>query len=274
MELIDRLDRDRLSVLTGVIVFALAFARFMETPSRPLSMTILGSTAGVNLSATTLAPLLIGGLGITAAESLVRSHPFARSGRISRTAIYWIIPGLLSLALASWLIRVDNLGLWTAGIILSAILFPVALAAEYLSISPTANKRIILQWGQRLLVYLAALILFTRIFDWRARTILSGTVVLFIAAILAARLYWMILVDRGNTILYGLAAGILLGQLTWVLNYWPLSSLQGGVILLITFYLIVGLTEQFLTGRLNWRVTVEHVSLALIGLLLVAVVVP
>ncbi|GMQ78975.1 MAG: hypothetical protein BMS9Abin02_1524 [Anaerolineae bacterium] len=274
MELIDRLDRDRLSVLTGVIVLAMALARFMETPSRPLSTTILGSTAGVNLSAATLAPLLIGGLGITAAESLIRSHPLARSGRISRTAIYWIIPGLISLALASWLISVENLGLWTAGIIVSAILVPVALAAEYLSIGPSVKKRIILQWGQRLLVYLVALILFTRIFDWRARTILSGTAVLFVAAILAARLYWMILADRANTILYGLVAGILLGQLTWVLNYWPLSSLQGGVILLITFYLIVGLTEQFLAGRLTRQVTVEHVSLALIGLLLVAAVVP
>jgi hypothetical protein len=65
-----------------------------------------------------------------------------------------------------------------------------------------------------------------------------------------------------------------LGQLTWVLNYWPLSSLQGGVILLITFYLIGGLTEQFLAGRLNRRVTIEHVGLALIALLLVAAVVP
>ena len=274
MVLTERLDRDRLSVLTGVIILALALTRFMESPIRPLSTTILGSTAGIDLSATTLAPLLIGSLGLTAAESLVRSHPLARRGQLGRSAVYWIVPGSISLALASWLILVEDLGVWTVGIIASSILIPLALAAEYRSIGPSDQNRIVLIWGQRLLVYLAALLLFTRIFDWRARTILSGTAVLLVAALLSARLYWANGANRGDSILYGLVVGFLLGQLTWVLNYWPLSSLQGGVILLIAFYLVFGLTEQFLGGRLNRQAALEHVGLSLAGLVLVAVVVP
>jgi hypothetical protein len=40
--LLHGLDRDRLGVLSGAILLALALGRFVETPVRPLITTLLG----------------------------------------------------------------------------------------------------------------------------------------------------------------------------------------------------------------------------------------
>ena len=45
--------------------------------------------------------------------------------------------------------------------------------------------------------------------------------------------------------IYGAIVGLLLGQITWALNYWPLlPGLTGGLLLLLSFYLTVGIAQQ------------------------------
>jgi hypothetical protein len=34
---------------------------------------------------------------------------------------------------------------------------------------------------------------------------------------------------------------VILGEITWALNYWPLTGWTGGAVLLIAFYLVAGL---------------------------------
>jgi len=267
------LDRDRLSVLTGAIVLVMALARFMELPSRAISTTVLGSRLGLDLSVTTIVILVIGGLGATAAESLVRSHPVARSGQMQLSAMHWILPGFLSLGLAGWLSGIGDLGLWTLGILISAVLLPLALASEYLVIDPGPRHLHFIHWGQKVLITLSALLLYTGIYALRVRSLLSGTAVLLITALLAARLLMPIASESRKALPYGLVIGILLGQLTWVLNYWPLSPIQGGLLLLLSFYVVVGLTDHALRGSFNRRIVLEHLGLALLILILVAVVI-
>ena len=204
------LDRDRLSVLTGAILLALSMTRLLEVPIRPLRTEFLGSQLGVELSATTIMELIMLGLGITAAESLVRSHPIARQGNLDRSTMYWIVPGMLVTVLATWLVSVSDIGLWTAGILASMVLVPLALAVEYAAVDHEHDQSTLLQWGQTVLIHLLAFIVFSRIYDVRARSLLSGTAVLIITTLLAARLYWPIVGDtrrgisiRGNCRCFG-----------------------------------------------------------------------
>ncbi|HET6443327.1 MAG TPA: hypothetical protein VFI27_02005, partial [candidate division Zixibacteria bacterium] len=217
------LDRDRLSVLTGAILLALSMTRLLEVPIRPLRTEFLGSQLGVELSATTIMELIMLGLGITAAESLVRSHPIARQGNLDRSTMYWIVPGMLVTVLATWLVSVSDVGLWTAGILASMVLVPLALAVEYAGVDHEHDQSSLLQWGQTVLIHLLAFIVFARIYDVRARSLLSGTAVLIITTLLAARLYWPIVADTAEAFLYGATAGVLVGLMTWILNYWRLT---------------------------------------------------
>ncbi|HZD09938.1 MAG TPA: hypothetical protein VE553_01250, partial [Candidatus Binatia bacterium] len=58
----ERIDRDRLSVVTGAVLLALATARLLDVPARPYQLTVFGSPLGFNLSETTILLLVTGGM--------------------------------------------------------------------------------------------------------------------------------------------------------------------------------------------------------------------
>jgi hypothetical protein len=66
--------------------------------------------------------------------------------------------------------------------------------------------------------------------------------------------------------LYALITGLALGEVTWALNYWTVGRLTGGLLLLLIFYLVTGLSREGLLRRLNRRVLVEFALAALVGL--------
>jgi intracellular septation protein A len=187
--------------------------------------------------------------------------------------MYWIVPSLLVTALATWLVSVTDTGLWTAGLLVSSVLIPLALAAEYTAVNPEQGRRTVLQWGQTVLIHLLAFIIFARIYDINARSLLSGTAVLLITTLLAARLFWPVVEDSAEAFLYGATAGVLLGLMTWVLNYWRLTSLQGGLLLLALFYVVVGLIQQYLYGRFSRQVVIEFGGVGVLALLVILIAV-
>jgi len=125
------------------------------------------------------------------------------------------------------------------------------------------------------LAYGSALILFLFVYQTRTRSLLSGTLVAMTAILLAVEILRST-TDRPRTMLtYGVIVGLVLGQVTWALNYWSsLNGLTGGLLLLLIFYLLVGIAQQGLQDRLNSRVMFEFVIFALVALLLIAVVGP
>lgn len=269
------LDRGRLSMVTGSILLALALSRLLETPVRPLlRVTAFGSPLGFNLSATTVMSLIILGLAITGVTSLLHSQPLAATAQLDRRFMYWIVPGLLGIAMAGWLNRIENAAAWAAALLSCAALLPFVLLVEY----GVANRRPPdggpwLRWSQMALVHLTVVILFTLIYSARERSLLSGSAVLLVAVLLSARLFW-IHTSLSRAVTYGAVAGLILGQMTWVLNYWRLSGLQGGLLLLLLFYVVVGLIQQFLQGQFGQRIVLEYGSVALIALFLIGLAVP
>jgi hypothetical protein len=267
--LLHGLDRDRLGVLSGALLVGLALGRFVETPVRPFSATVLGSPLGIDLSATTLMVLVMAGMAATAVESLLRSHSLARQNEFGRTYHFWIVPGLLVVGMTAWLAAFEDIGLWTLGLMASAIIVPLSLAAEYAAVDPDQRGSAYAGWAETLLVYLAALILFTRIYDLGARALLSGTAVLIVAALLVTRLLWYTTSRPVLAAGYGLFVGLIVGLISWGLNYMPLSTAAAGLLLLVLFYALSGLVQQYLTGRLDRRVIIEYVGGAAAGLLLI-----
>lgn len=273
-------DFDLLSVLTGTMLLALALTRFLEVPLRPLlQVTVLGSPLTINLSAISLLILLVLGLAVTGTAVFLRSHPFWDQAAIKHTTMFWIVPGLLSMALAAWLNRMHSGPGWTVALLGCAVLLPLALLVEYGEVDSAAQDVNWRTWVQIVLVHLTAVILFIVIYDARLRSLVSGTAVLLIATLLAARLFWPLTPDLGQTFLYAAIVGLALGQMTWVFNYWRLSGLQGGFLLLLLFYSLTGLLQQYLAGQFGdegngRRILFEYGGVIVIGLLLVGTAVP
>lgn len=273
-------DFDLLSVLTGTMVLALALTRFLAIPLRPLlQMTVFGSPLALNVSAINLMFLLVLGLAVTGTAVFLRSHPYWDQADIKHTTMFWIVPGLLSMALVAWLDRMQIGVGWMAVLLGCAVLLPLALLVEYGEVDAAVKGVTWQPWVQVALVQLTAVILFTVIYDARLRSLVSGTAVLLIATLLAARLFWPLTPHLRQTFLYAAIVGLLLGQMTWVFNYWRLSGLQGGFLLLLLFYGLTGLLQQYLAGQFvddgnGRRILLEYGGVILIGLLLVGTAVP
>jgi hypothetical protein len=124
------------------------------------------------------------------------------------------------------------------------------------------------------LAYGSALLLFLFVYQMRTRSLLSGTLVAFTAMLLAVEILRTVTEGPSIALTYGGIVGLVLGQVTWALNYWRLPGLTGGLLLLLAFYLLVGIAQQGLQGRLNRRVLLEFGIFALVALILIALVGP
>lgn len=226
--------------------------------------------------------LLLGiGIGLVA-EVHGRMHPgYGRAaGQLSSTL--WILPGMIvwvvGLAIVFW--QPDDLLLGRGLPLLGALLVGLAVFAQDREIArssdqsePAALPRQLLSF----LTYLTALGMFTLIYQFTHQPIYRVSapdlVSAFMTAISAALLSLALLrgagAPRRRTILYASVIGLALGEVTWALNYWVVKELVGGAVLLLFYYVIVGLIEIVLRGELNRRLLTEYVAVGIVGFLFI-----
>ena len=73
---------------------------------------------------------------------------------------------------------------------------------------------------------------------------------------------------------YAAVVGFLLVQLYWLLSQLPLSSIRGGMLLLLAFYVIAGLLQQLQRGGWSSSVAREYGLVGLLGLVLIFLLTP
>ena len=229
---------------------------------------ILGFWVGAGLV------MVIGGALGAAAEYHARLHP--GYGQVSERSAYtlWILPALLvwaaGLALVLW--RPDDLILARGLPLLGALLVGLAIFAQDREIAsavdasePTALPKQLLS----LLTYLAAFGLFTLVYQIKERSLISATTTAFVAAVLSLVLLRGAGAARQRTLLYAALIGVSLGEVTWALNYWVVRELVGGAVLLLIYYVLVGLIEIVLRGELSRRLLAEYLGVGIVGFLFI-----
>lgn len=224
-----------------------------------------------------LGVLLVAGVGLVVgvvAEFHARLHPaFANvAERFSLTL--WILPALLiwatGLALVLW--RPDDLILAQGLPLFGALLVGLAVFAQDREVAvmddaaePVAVPKQLLS----LLTYLAAFGLFTLIYQIKERSLISATTTAFVAAVLSLVLLRGAGALRQRTLLYAVLIGVCLGEVTWALNYWVVRELVGGAVLLLVYYVIVGLIEIVLRAQLSRRLLAEYLGVGIVGFLFI-----
>jgi hypothetical protein len=247
-------------VLTLLALFALRFAAQRED--------LLGFWLGTMLVA-------IIGIGIGAAAELHARRHKAFGPLLERLGLtLWILPGLLvwaiGLALVLW--RPDDLLLGRGLPLLGALLVGAAIFAQDREIAaasdagePTALPKQLLS----LLTYLAAFGLFTLVYQIKERSLISATTTAFVAALLSLVLLRGAGSQRQRTMLYAVLIGLSMGEVTWALNYWVVRELVGGAVLLLVYYVMVGLIEIVLRAELNRRLLAEYLGVGIVGFLFI-----
>lgn len=244
-------NRDRLSVLTAVIVLAYALTRF------------LSSTDGLS-DRPWLLPTLVAALISTGADALIRSHPRFGGGR---TVVHWIVPGVTALGLGAALEQLPDGPLWWLGLAVSAVALIAVLVAEYAVVDEADPNRTVAAWLLGGLIYALALMLF-----WLAQAAAEEAVAAGVAGLAALALAWRLFVlshvAPGRAAVAAFIVGLISAQTVWLVGYWPVLAQGAALLSLLPFYLSLGVLHQHLRGQLTARVWLEYgaVGLAMLAL--------
>jgi hypothetical protein len=262
-------DRDRLSVLIGIIVLTPVLIRFVNVPPRTISLDMLGSPISFNMTSMWLTVTMLPALSCMAANAVIRAHPRMSQPDPPRAFIYWILPGLTGLDAALLLEQAPTWSMWWAGLALTGLVITLVIVTEFSTVDPYTlgypRVRLILN----VIAYALAFASFALIYSSRGRSALTAPAVSAVAAVLAFELLNTTEIRLRQDLLYSLLIGLLLAESAWALNYWRLSALAGGMILLLTFYVLVGTVQQALLNRLTRRTLIEFALVTAVAFILV-----
>ena len=271
--------RDRISVITWLFVFGLGVSFLYSLPTTLISLSALGSPMSIALTKTLVAALFLAFFAAAGAESVISVHPYlAERSRFYRLTHSW---PFLALPMAIAIIGVYVLPLAPSRpvqivtILAGGALMAIALFSLYATVEANQTgfrrARLILD----ALSYGAALVLFLFVYQTRTRSLLSGTLVAMTATLLAVEILRTTTDRPWLALIYATITGVILGQVTWALNYWwILSNLNGSLLLLLIFYLIVGLAQHGIQDHLNRRILWEFAIFGIVALILIAVIGP
>lgn len=268
----------RLVLLLSLVLVGLALLLTMEWPSYTLHLLVFQSPLTLVVSLVwPMIGLLTAAMALGAAI-IFRQHPAMQGEPAFELVALWPLP-TLTVSLAALLLRRTASGtLWVGGIAFTGLLLYALFRLEYVCLSVKQSLSMVrpmdqpviasswAEWTLQVVAYLLALIYLVLIYRARLRTLLSAPAILVVAGLLALRLLrdpasgWR----RGGTC--ALVVGLILGEATWALNYWPGRSIVGGVLLFLVFYVFIGLARRGLEDRLTSSALLEYGIVALLGL--------
>jgi hypothetical protein len=256
---------NRVLVLVALLALTPVLLLVVELPSRIVSLDFLGSALSLNLNTDSLLILFLPVLAIAGVDWVLRDHPYVRLGQVPFLFPFWMAPGLMALALGILLTRVSSWPLWIAALSLGIIVLGVLIVAEYVTIAPNAGNYAVARLTVTALSYLIAFGLFTLIYSARERSIISASTTMLVAFALSLDLLGPHIIGLGRAALFSLIISWLVGQCTWAMNYWNVSNLSAGVLLLTVFYVAVGLVQQHFQEKLTRNILIEFAVVVLIA---------
>ena len=263
------LDRDRLSVLVAVLLLGSLLFRFIELPESVWRLEPLGSPLEVRITGVWLLVAVMVGVVCTGTNLILHDHPHL--GRYPGRPIYisWILPGLVTGLSILLLARISSWPLWVGGLFLVGLGVSLTISAEYVAVCPDSSGYARARLSLNGLAYLLAFVLFNLIYQTRTRSLVTATLTLLTAFLLSLDLLSVADVQLRRVLPFAGIVALIVGESTWVLNYWQLSAWAGGLFLLLIFYVAVNVAHQYLLERLKLVILVEFVVVTAVVLTII-----
>lgn len=253
-----RIPLEQISVLVGMDVLGLTLSLLLVLPTRIFTFGVLGSQASIVLTGSWLFALLLGVMTAAGVESIMRAHPRVHLSATQYTFILWILPCILVAGTAFILPFLRDTGLLAfIAILIVGVVLVLVVLGEYITIDLQDHAYAFARLGLNLVVYVAALVLFQAIYAFKLRSLFSAPLIGVVAALLALELLRASEQDVRRTWIYAATIGLCMGEALWAVNYWNVTALLGGVVLLVLFYLLTGFAQQYLMRKLSWRTLLE-----------------
>jgi hypothetical protein len=250
----------RLGVVVALLMLGAVLFRIVELPDRSWMLNPLGSPLEIVVSSDVLLVVLAVGLVSSGTNVILRSHPdmVVHSERL--TFVWWILPALGAGFWTYVVTRLSSGPVWASGVLLLGLGTGAIVRAQYASVRVDAPGYPVARLALSVLAYLLAFGIFVTLYRSRARSLVSVNLALLASFLVSLDLLSVADASpRRRRVLAGTVA-LVVGEVTWALNYLNVTASQGGLILLLVFYLGVNLAHQYLLCRLSRGVVAEFVT--------------
>ncbi len=273
---------ERLGILVSMVMLAVLLSAIIALPSTEFVLDLFGSELTLRFTGPVQILVLVAVLVCAGVDALVRqrwpravpgstvNRPGALAERapLPYRAAYYSLPTMLT---AIGLVLVHSVQWWgyrIATTLFLGLLLTAVISMQLATHDLDTRARRTLRLALNALAYALALALFALIFGARLRSLLSATGILTASGLISLELYRNSETSAWRIWLYAGLTALLMGELTWALNYTAYSTQLASGVLLLAFYALTGLVQQLLWGRLTNRVVGEYVGVLVAGLVL------
>ncbi|MFZ2097860.1 MAG: hypothetical protein WAV05_14605 [Anaerolineales bacterium] len=252
---------DHLSVVAAMIVLAYTLERFIDLPGWEISRQLLGLYLELNISVNLLISLLVVGMTAAGANWLMHEHPAAQGKRVS---VHTILPALTALVIGIPLSGIPvGIG-WWIGLISGAFILVLVLIAEYIAVDQNDVQLPLASAALSAVSFALFLLLAGALRATGVRLLYNVPVLVIAAWLVSLRVTNLRL--HGEWIIYESAIiAFLIGQITAAFNYWPLTPIAFGLVLLGPSYALISLFCNLIEEKPVRQVIFEPVISILIA---------
>ena len=226
---------EHLSVLSAMIVLAYTLERFIDLPSWQISSQFPGLYIEFNVNVNMVTSLLVACMTAAGANWLMREHPAAQGKHSLEHAI---LPALTALVIGIPLGRVPvGIG-WWIGLISGAFILVLVLIAEYIAVDPQDIHLPLASAALSAVSFAIFLLLAGALRAGGVRLLYNIPPLVFAA--------WLVSLRVTNLRLHGIwtvyesaIIAFVIGQITAAFNYWPLTPIAFGLVLLGPSYALI-----------------------------------
>ena len=233
-------DSNRVGVLTAAVLLTYALTRLVNAPGFTLTLQLPGFYFAYPLTLGTAMTLMAAGLTATGMDWLLRGHPELHSVRSRRMIQHWMLPTLTAFIIGVLLDTLPSGVIWWIGFAFGAAILVAVVLAEYVTVDPGAPLYALASAGLTALSYALFLLFVIALRIASARLFLVAPAI-FIATMLVALRTLHLRLGGHWDFPWALGIGLVSAQLAAGLHYWPISSLQFGLILLGPLYALTTL---------------------------------
>lgn len=230
-------DLNRVGVLAASVLLTYALTRLVGGPGLTLAVQLPGFYFAYSLTLGTAMTLMAAGLTATGMVWLLQGHP-GWDGR--RNYEHWLLPSLTAFIIGVLLDILPPGPAWWTGFAAGAVLLVAVLVAEYVAVDPAAPWYALASAGLIALTYALFLLFVIALRIGGARLFLTVPAIFLAAGLATLRTLHLRLGGRWD-FPWAFGVGLIDAQLAAGLHYWPLASLQFGLILLGPLYALTSL---------------------------------
>lgn len=238
-------NTDHLSILSAMIVLAYILARLINLPSWEISRQLPGLYLELTIDVNLITTVIVAFMTFSGSYWLMRNHP-AADGK--QSLVHAILPALSALAIGIPLGGVA-LGVgWWIGVICGAAILVLVLIAEYIAIDPQDSRFSIASAGLSAVSF-ALFLLFAGSLKAEGVRLLFNVPALVFAAWLVSLRVTNLRLHGEWTIYESAIIAFMIGQITAAFNYWPLTPVAFGLVLLGPSYALISLFCNLIEGK-------------------------